>query len=683
MMRIAGRNSDGLAKPIKTDRDGRIVLGGEEKVLLSQPTSTDGYEVPNGSSIETHYLDVDGIDKIKIVTAMGSSAEYRMEVREFRVVAGGSVTHIKTHFLSDEAMTGNKVLEANLTGRANQIKVHVFNGKPTPFMVGLSVFGTKSKRLEYYNETTRTFESQKEIATTEKVDEVIQTFGTREILNQPVSSDGFQVLANSSNETIYLDVVGVDRLTIGTALSNIEIPYKMEVIEYQLVVGGQVSHVKTHSLTDDTVTGTNILEVKLTGKANRVKIKVFNDTDTSFWIGLTVYGKHSNSLEYYNEDLRSFESQKEIATEKSLKDIANILTRGLTSTENPTKVPMVRNVVITKDVPVKQIVGSGNGVFYGAGNTLGELYTSADGKTWELFHTFPISSGVTMLLVGDTGRLVAGFFDGSVFISDEQGEFNSTPSFTTGAISHNFGRFKHGNVLGFNTYETAGFDNGQKHEAFVSTDNGASFKKVFDNDTFDTLPPTSEQRIHLHDIEYDMQSGRLYLWSGDFEARTLNYSDDWGKTWKMAFPRGEAGNATAIIAVPDGIVFGADTEGGGIGFLPLDRSKNIKPDLDINNYINDYWKFNNDGGRFIACRKFVDREKGIYLIPYIVEYDDDKVRNAYLAYSSNGTDWKILWESSHTGHATGLESVDYIDGTLVGTYSIERDYHIFTANVEL
>lgn len=682
-MRIAGRGEDGTAKGIRTDDDGKVVLSRKPVELLRQPTPADGLAISQGSSVQMDYLDVTDIDSLLITTRPSANNSYTVEIVEYYHFNIGNENAVKTHKMS--RMTGRQTFNIELSGLGNKIRVRVYNHDTTAFNIGLTITENKINTNEYYDTETQTFKQQGQIATVGKVDEVINTIGTRQIMIQPVSSNGFQVLVGNSNETVYLDVVNLDRVTIGTAVSNAT-PYRIEVLEYNVISGGSVTHVVTHRLSDVDLTGAQTLEVKLTGKSNRIKIKVANRGSESFWIGLNVDGKHSKSLEYYDTANRTFKAQEQIATEKTLNELLRTML-GFNVTKEAKRPPTLENVTITNSGPIKQIVGSHDGVVYGAGKTLGELYTSTDGNNWTLLHTFTTGSGVTMCLVGDTGHLVVGFFNGDVFISDEDGVFSETPSFQTGSITHNFGRFKHGNVLGFNTYEAHGFTDGQKHEAFISTDNGKTFKKVMDSARLQALltqyPDFLGNRIHLHDIEYDPYSGRLYLWQGDFDARTFYYSDDWGDTWDMAFPRGAAGNATNIIATPTGIAFGGDTEGGGVGYLRLDRSSNIKPALTIENYENEHFKFNNDGGRFISTRKFVDRTKGIYLLPYIVEFDDDDVRNAYLAYSDNGKDWQIIWQTPDTGHATGLESIDLVGDLLVGTYSIKRDYYVFTAKINL
>lgn len=515
--------------------------------------------------------------------------------------------------------------------------------------------------------------------------------------------DSVEVLPGESWNTGYIHNLGnVQKMIIHTSFNTSQL-HRVRVEEYALseADGRGVRKINTITVRTQegavTMWGNQHLEVLLSDATVLVEIIVENVSQRAFNCSMFVYAGKGNLLSFYNDDTYRFETQKEIANQSTLNELLKAVKNldfniDFNKEESLAKKPYLKNVSILEDTGCDQILWFHDGFFYANKKSARKtLVKSSDGRTWEDVHAFPFSaptSGISKVLVGDTGHILVGDTAGEVFVSDSKGVFSSTPTFTTGKLSHKFGRFKHENVLGFTTYDAQGLDGEQKHEAWLSIDNGATYEKIFDNNTLQNLlnahPDFSDNRVHLHDIEYDPYSGRLYLWQGDFDSATFYYSDDWGVSWNLGFPRGVAGNSTTMIATVDGLTFGADSFGGGVGFLSLDRRKNIKPIIDIDNYEKDYWKFNQDGERFVAGGKWVDRENDVYLMTYTVEFDDNAERNAPLAYSKNGKDWQVLWHNHEKGHATGFDTIFYGNGLLVGSYrKIGEPYRAFIAEVDL
>lgn len=508
-----------------------------------------------------------------------------------------------------------------------------------------------------------------------------------------------EVLPGKSWSSEYLENLGnVRKMIIHTSFNTSQLHrVRVEELAISEVEGQGGKKINTIQVRNQdgavTMSGNQHLEVLLSDATIRARIIVENVSSNAFNFGIYAYASKDDLLSFYNDETYRFETQKEIANQTTLKELLEAV-KNLNSDnkESLPKKPILKNVSILEDTGCDQILWFHDGFFYANKKSARQtLVKSSDGRTWEDVHTFTFeapTSGISKVLVGDTGHILVGNTSGEVYVSDSKGGFSSTPTFTTGKLSHKFGRFKHENVLGITTYDAQGFDNGQKHEAWLSTDNGATYNKVFDNMTLQNLlteyPASDAPQVHIHDIEYDPYSGRLYIWQGDLNTATFYYSDDWGVSWNLGFPRGAANNHTQLIATVDGLTFGADTAGGGAGFLPLDRRKNIKPIIDIKNFDRDHWKFNHDGERFVAGGKWVDRENDVYLMTYTVEFDDNAERSAPLAYSKNGKDWQVLWHNFEKGHATGFDTIFYGNGLLVGSYrKIGEPYKVFIAEADL
>ena len=405
-------------------------------------------------------------------------------------------------------------------------------------------------------------------------------------------------------------------------------------------------------------------------------------------------------LQYFDYKTERFEPQPEIANEETVKKIETKLSEQATektlksiertlsiseqseqSEQSVTETPILKNITLTKSGVF--VHWFHDGFFYASYRRT--ILRSETGSSWVDYHTFPIIGdtlqGIESIVVSDTGRIVVGTHGGEIFISDEDGQFEDEPSHKSeGRFYRGWGHFKHSNIIGFSTYSKHG-ESGA-HEAFLSVDNGRTFKKVFDNSTLDTLPPMATEAYHLHDFEYDPYSGRLYLWQGDGPNRTLYCSDDFGESWVSSFERGVANNATQTIPTPYGIAMGSDSAPGGINYLHIDRSNRINPDLAEADFEEGFWTFDGTEERYVAYRKWIDREKGIYLMPFVGEYSDNG--HGLIAYSKDGYHWQLLHKTFAKGHYFGFWSVQYGNGKLVAMHNDDVDGHsVFVADVDL
>lgn len=305
-----------------------------------------------------------------------------------------------------------------------------------------------------------------------------------------------------------------------------------------------------------------------------------------------------------------------------------------------------------------------DGKFYGA-NAGTAIRVSDDAENWEALTSSPYEEGamgerIEILLVSETGRVIVGYFNGKVYVSDEDGVFPDEPAFVTSKFSRRRGHFVYRNIIGICTYDTHGMEN--KHEFWLSTDNGETFELVFDNSNVEgtLLDP---DRFHFHDCEYDPYSGRIMIWGGDFENRNLWYSDDWGVTWNRTWETFSPGNATQVIATTKGIMLGSDTDPGGFASLTVNRRNKINPIIDSDTYDSHYWHFNPN--RYIAARRWVERDKGIYIVPFYSEHDDGV---GHLASSRDGNTWHEIYKTRSIGFHHGFVSVSYGNGKVVASY---------------
>lgn len=685
MMRISGRGEDGKAKAVKSDNDGSVFVNSVvHKILMSESNSSSGREIEEGNTwTSLPPLEVKGANKLTVNAFLSVAANYTFELKEVLHMASGSTKNIKTH---EMAGYGSDLFEIPLADNSTHVIITVKNNDTKTFKIGLYAYATRNNSLEYFDEDAKRFSRQEQIATEDtlggissSIQEIVNNSKTHRVLmSEGTSSEGREIEEGMSWRSLPpLDVRGMNRLTISSSL-NMGANYTIEIEEVLYISQGGISKsLKNHVISSNK---TELFEIPLTNNSTHIIITIKNNDTKTFRAGLYVYATEDGASEYIDEETKKFERQEQIATEKTLKELISILDLKTGGTEKKTALqekPILKNIRIVNDVAnIRHILTFHDGLFYASGNMDREdrknIYTSPDGVEWTLSATVPLTMGegvsdwITRMTISDTDKIIVGSYLGEVFVSDESGNFSEEPTFVTGKMDLMMGGFKHENLIGITTYENHGLD--KKHEAWLSVDNGETFERVFDTELLiELLGGSEETRVHIHDFEYDPYSGRLYIWQGDFDSRTFYYSDDWGKTWEMAFPRGEVGNTTQLIAVPSGLVFGADTWGGGVGFLPLDRSKNIKPIINVDNYINDHWKFNTDGGRYIAGAKWVDRKNGIYLLPYIVEFDSGN-RMGYIGYSKNGVDWQVLWQSPFEGEGTGLENIVYGNGLLMGTF---------------
>src|SRR5699024_9396446 len=115
------------------------------------------------------------------------------------------------------------------------------------------------------------------------------------------------------------------------------------------------------------------------------------------------------------------------------------------------KVPTLTNVqYITNTTSIRNVNFFFDCLFYGS--SIGsKLYTSKDCIEWVELYDFENDEEIAWVIVSDTHRIIVGFKNGDVYISNEEGVFKPTPDIQTGKLDIRFGQTKHNNVILFNT----------------------------------------------------------------------------------------------------------------------------------------------------------------------------------------------------------------------------------------
>lgn len=146
------------------------------------------------------------------------------------------------------------------------------------------------------------------------------------------------------------------------------------------------------------------------------------------------------------------------------------------------------------------------------------------------------------------------------YVIDHSGNFDSGSHINwsrkviadAGTFRSDWGLSHHGDVIAVSTYGSYDAENPPRF-VYLSRDAGVTWKTIEVVKVEDMVDPGD---FHLHDVEFDPWTKRLWVSNGDRANSALRYSDDWGETWHLV--EGDHGQPTSIIALPDRILFGRD-----------------------------------------------------------------------------------------------------------------------------
>ena len=668
-MRMAGRTRDGLAKGLNVLEDGTLGVAPASTLLLDELASADGREINPGLNWISKRFYIGSLDQVEVNISVNNTMRYDVFVEEYYANAAGKYKSLGIKNIGDALNSGNKTFKASVSAPYVRIEVRALASNTEKIGVGIYAIA-KSKTQTDFN-----------IINTPNVNAI----NSKKILMQEMNStDGIVLEANGGTRTTpLLDMAGYNRLNFVIS-TVVPVQYKVSVLEFRS--NGSSEALNATIELDGIFTNSRQFKVDVSSKFVKIKIELLSSENRR--MGIYAYAENANPT------IDTSGSLVTTLDKKSIDAIGNqiSLLQLQTSSSQDYKVPKLKNVMI-KDTEIRWVHTFKDGKFYGSQDN--KIYTSTDGENWELLKTIPTGAGnsIQKIIISDTNRFVVCMGNGEIWVSDEAGNFGSASSYRTGSFTHYYGSTQYANVIGLTTYERAGLEDTKKHEAWLSTDNGATFKKIFDKTNLTALQPNNDGRMHLHDIEYDPYSGVIYIWNGDFGNASLNYSTDMGNTWKMVDATKQNGNITQLIATKKGLALGADTYGGGVEYLNINRSKLIFPEIKDSDVEVNYWKFNdglssdNIGSRYVAYKKYVNRDEDIYLLPFKPEYlNEGDFKTTFIGYSPDGVNWSVLWRGFESGHLLGMDDIVYGNGKVIGAYNFVANEStttrkLFTADI--
>lgn len=149
-----------------------------------------------------------------------------------------------------------------------------------------------------------------------------------------------------------------------------------------------------------------------------------------------------------------------------------------------------------------------------------------------------------------------------------------TPS--SGHFTSRYGWSMHGPIIILSTYGDKNAANPPRH-LYLSRDYGGTWEEIEVMAIGDMADPAN---FHLHDVEYDPYSSRIWVAVGDQANGNVLYSDDWGKTFKRVYPS-RAIQPTTITVLPDRVIFGSDDMPNGIRMWrrkPYESQAEVRPE---------------------------------------------------------------------------------------------------------
>jgi len=293
------------------------------------------------------------------------------------------------------------------------------------------------------------------------------------------------------------------------------------------------------------------------------------------------------------------------------------------------------------------------GVLYGSNGQ--KVFKSSDeGLTWQ--HVLNAPDTIYALLVSNTGRIIISTSTGLHSTDEEQTEFSEPlATFLGGRVFEAFGQSMHDNYIVLSTYGTKNASNPPR-QAFLSTDYGATFEEIFNMPIEEMKDPSN---FHIHDVEYDPYTGRIWLHIGDEDNRDLKYSDDLGETWISVYDdANDISNMTHLMSSPYGLLLGSDHTSPGISIIrSTDEHSVIYPRLTDKSprttHIIRYPMPKNkieplvtimrtDNTSHHAQRGWVCKKSGVYIMPF--RYNTGDVEAMILA-SGDGLNWYHIYRS--------------------------------------
>ena len=245
--------------------------------------------------------------------------------------------------------------------------------------------------------------------------------------------------------------------------------------------------------------------------------------------------------------------------------------------------------VLFSSITVDNLLGAFRGKLYGEASQL--LYESEDGLDWDLV----CDLGFNVSPLGSIWRLD----DGEVLIAAPAQLYKSagwgTNNITWTEVlevtdpandwfQQAWGIAIHENYVMASEY---GLPKPTAKKSYLSTDYGATFTEVFDQDV--DLDTTPDSNAHNHGVAIDPWHTPTRIWqiTGDTPNQGYYFSDDDGDTWSSMAANdvpqnldGERILMTTITATAEGMFVGTDSEPNGVYFIPRDSNYAAAPTME-------------------------------------------------------------------------------------------------------
>lgn len=210
---------------------------------------------------------------------------------------------------------------------------------------------------------------------------------------------------------------------------------------------------------------------------------------------------------------------------------------------------------------------------YFLGSSGSRLYLSDDeGETWERILDAGLGEGRIELAVMTNHPNID---ESIVFVGGNSKVYKSTdlndsshnswqliidePS--SGYFSSRYGWSLNGRIMMLSSYGSLDAENPPRF-IYLSRDWGETFEEIEMKTISEMENP---ETFHIHDVEYDPYSSRIWVAVGDQENSNVYYSDDWGVNFERIYAHdSRTTQPTSIHALPDRVIFGSDDQPNGI-----------------------------------------------------------------------------------------------------------------------
>lgn len=159
MMRLAGRNPEGKADPLRVNGYGDLKVGQAQQIVMTEAYSNQGREIAPGEEWTSDTFLTEGMGQLTVATALGGTGEYHLYIEE--LVAGAFKRRRR---LTEPYTVVSDIFETDVA--TTQFRLVIENVSTVTLPVGLYAVLTQhtkpkeltEKTLVEYSETGQTIE---------------------------------------------------------------------------------------------------------------------------------------------------------------------------------------------------------------------------------------------------------------------------------------------------------------------------------------------------------------------------------------------------------------------------------------------------------------------------------------------------------------------------------------------